>query len=73
MCYHPICLICIQKSSLEQLIPNKGIKIAGTTINNLRTLMILAETEEDLQEKLNEVNRIGNTFDMKMQRRLILC
>ena len=25
-----------------------------------------AETEEDLQEILNEVNRIGKTFDMKM-------
>ena len=28
--------------------------------------VLLAETEEDLQEILNEVNRIGKTFDMKM-------
>ena len=48
---------------------NKGIKIGGTTINNLRyadDTVLLAETEEDLQDILNEVNRIGKTFDMKM-------
>ena len=48
---------------------NKGIKIGGTTINNLRyadDTILLAETEEDVQEILNEVNRIGKTFDMKM-------
>ena len=48
---------------------NKGINIGGTTINNLRyadDTVLLAETEEDLQEILNEVNRIGKTFDMKM-------
>ncbi len=28
--------------------------------------VLLAETEEYLQEILNEVNRIGKTFDMKM-------
>ncbi len=41
---------------------NKGIKIGGTTINNLRyadDTVLLVETEEDLQEILNEVNRIG--------------
>ena len=40
---------------------NKGIKIGGTTLNNLRyadDTVLLAETEEDLQEILNEVNRI---------------
>ena len=48
---------------------NKGIKIGGTTINNLRyadDTVLLAETEEDLQEILNEVNRIGKMFYMKM-------
>ncbi len=48
---------------------NKGIKIGGTTIHNLRyadDTVLLAETEEDLQEILNEVNSIGKTFDMKM-------
>ena len=46
---------------------NKGIKICGTTIHKLRYAdVLLAETEEDLQETLNEVNRIGKTFDMKM-------
>ena len=47
----------------------KGIHIGGTTINNLRyadDTVLLAETEEDLQEILNEVNRIGKSFDMKM-------
>ena len=41
---------------------NKGIKIGGTTINNLRhadDTVLLAETEEDMQEILNKVNRIG--------------
>ena len=40
-----------------------------TTINNLRYAdytVLLAETEEDLQEILNEVNRIGKTFEMNM-------
>ena len=48
---------------------NKGIHIGGTTIYNLRyadDTVLLAETEEDLQEILNEVNLIGITFDMKM-------
>ena len=48
---------------------NKGIQIGGTTINNLRyadDTVLRAETEEDLQEILNEVSRIGKTFDMKM-------
>ena len=48
---------------------NKGIKIVGTTIYNLRYAddnVLLAETEEDQQEILNEANRIGKTFDMKM-------
>ena len=48
---------------------NKGIKIGGTTIKKLRYAdgtVLLAEPEEDLQEILNEVNRIGKTFDMKM-------
>ena len=48
---------------------NKGIKIGGTTIHNLRyadDTVLLAETEEDLQDILNEVNRIAKTFDMKM-------
>ena len=38
-------------------------------INNLRyadDTVLLAETKEHLQEILNEVNRIGKTFDMKM-------
>ena len=48
---------------------NKGIKIGGITINNLLyadDTVLLAETEEDQQGILNEVNRIGKTFDMKM-------
>ena len=48
---------------------NKGIHIGGTTINNVcytDDTVLLAETEEDLQEILNEVDRIGKTFDMKM-------
>ena len=42
---------------------NKGIDIGGTTMNNLRyadDTVILAVTEEDVQEILNNVNRIGN-------------
>ena len=48
---------------------NIGIKIGGTTINNLRyadDTVLLGEIEEDLQEILNEVNCIGKMFDMKM-------
>ena len=39
---------------------NKGIKIGGTTIDNLRyadDTVLLAETKEDLHEIFNEVNR----------------
>ena len=46
---------------------NKGIYIGGTTIHNLRYAddnVLLAESEEDLQEILNKVNRIGKAFDM---------
>ena len=38
------------------------LSVGGTTINNLRSAddtVLQAETEEDLQEILNEVNRIG--------------
>ena len=57
---------------------NKGIRIGGTTINNMRyadDTVLLAETEEDLQEILNEVKRIGKTFDIKMNAKKIksLC
>ena len=48
---------------------NKGIQIGGTPINHVCCVddtVLLTETEEDLQEILNEVNRIGKTFDMKM-------
>ena len=31
--------------------------------------VLLAETDEDLQEILNEVNRVGKTFDIKMNAR----
>ena len=68
------CVITLSVSSVHRKLfgainTNKGIKIGGTTINNLcyaDDTVLLAETEEDLQEILNEVNRIGNTFDMKM-------
>ena len=43
--------------------------MASNIIINLRyadDTVLLAETEVDLKEILNEVNRIGNTFDMKM-------
>ena len=50
---------------------NKGTQIGGTTINNLRyadDTVLLAGTEEDLQEILKEVNHIiiGKTFNMNM-------
>ena len=47
---------------------NKSINIGGKTINNLRyadVTVLLAETEEDLQEILNEVNRIGKRLTRK--------
>ena len=54
---------------------NKGTTIGGTTINNLRDAdetVLLADTEEDLQAILNEVNRIGKTFHMKMNAKKII-
>ena len=69
VCHHPVCLICTQKTYLMQINTNKGMNIGVTTLYNLRyadATVLLAETEEDLQEILNEVNRIGKTFDVKM-------
>ena len=37
-----------------------------TNLGDADDTVLLAETEEDLQEILNEVNHIGKTFDMKM-------
>ena len=48
---------------------SKGIKCGGTTFNTLLytdDTVLLAETEQDLQEILNEVNRIWKQFDMKI-------
>ena len=53
----------------DAIITKKGIHIGGATINNLLyadNTVLLAETEEHLQDMLNERNRIGNTFDIKM-------
>ena len=70
VCYHPACLsILYTENIFGAMYTNKGITIGGTTINNLRyadDTVLLAETEEDLQEILNDVYRIGKTFDMKM-------
>ena len=60
------------ENTFGEMNTNKGIHIGGTTINNLRyadDTVLLAETEEDLQEMLNVVNRIGKTFDMKLNRK----
>ena len=45
---------------------NKGTPIGCRTINNLRYAddTVLLAKDEDLQEILNEVNRIGKTFHM---------
>ncbi len=61
VCYHPVCLICTE-NIFGAINSNKRIQIGGTTINTLRyadDTVLQAETEEDLQELLNEVNRIG--------------
>ena len=47
----------------------KGVKIGGRTINNLRyadDTVLLAETKEDLQCILNEVNKVGKSYGMRM-------
>ena len=66
----PTCLFNLYTENIFVAInTNIGINIGGTTLNNLRNAddtVLLAETEEDLQEILNEVNSIGKTFDMKM-------
>ena len=52
MCYHPVCLI-YTEHIFGAINTNKGTTIGGTTINNLRDAdetVLLAETEEDLQE-----------------------
>ena len=69
-CVLPPCLFNLYTENIfGAMNTNTGIKIGGTTINNLRWTdytVLLAETEEDLQEISNEVNRIGKTFAMKM-------
>ena len=69
MCYHPIWYKLYTEHIFGAMNTNKGITIGGTTINNLRyaadDTVLPAETEEDLQKILNEVNRM-KTFDTKM-------
>ena len=53
----------------REVVTDKGIKIGGRTINNLRyadDTVLLAETKEDLQHILNEVNNVGKRYGMKM-------
>ncbi len=57
------------ENTSEAINTKKGIHIGGATINNLLyadNTVLLAETEENLQEMLNELNRIGKTFDINM-------
>jgi hypothetical protein len=47
----------------------EGVIVGGVSINNLRyadDTVLLAESEESLQDIMNEVNIAGKTFNMKM-------
>ena len=70
VCYHSVCLTSTYTENIFGAInTNKSVKIGGTIINNLRyadCTVLPAETEEDLRDIMNEVNRIEKTFDMKM-------
>ena len=48
---------------------DKGVRIGGRVVNNLRyadDTVLLAETEQELQEILNDVNNNGKLYGMKM-------
>ena len=62
-CVLPPCIFNLYTEHLFGAIDtNKGIMIGGTTIHNLRYAadIVPLAAEEDLQEILNEVNRIKN-------------
>ena len=64
------CLFNLYTENIFREVGNdKGIKIGGRIINNLRyadDTVLLAETKEDLQHILNEVNSVGERYGMKM-------
>ena len=48
---------------------SKGVTIGGTQINNLRyadDTVLLADSEENLQNMMNKVNEVGKLYNMKM-------
>ena len=69
MCHHIVCIM-YTVNIFGAINTNKSIQICGTTIKNFRyadDITLLDETEQYLQEILNEVNRTGErTFGMKM-------
>ena len=47
---------------------SKGVTIGGTQINNLRyadDTVLLADSEENLQNMMNMVNEVGKLYNMK--------
>ena len=68
VCYRPICLICTQKTSLEQWIPTKAYGLVEQELISCVTLMSFSYWLKQIcmQEILNEANRTGKTFDIKM-------
>ena len=48
---------------------SKGVTFGGTQINNLRyadDTVLLADSEENLQNTTNKVNEVGKLYNMKM-------
>ena len=48
---------------------SKGVTLGGSQINNLRyadDTVLLADSEENLQNMMNKVNEVGKLYNMKM-------
>ena len=54
---------------LRHMEDSKGVTIEGTQINNLRyadDTVLLADSEENLQNMMDKVNEVGQLYNMKM-------
>ena len=61
-----------EKIFQESLQDAKGFKINGKRITNIRyadDTVIIAETEEDLQDMINAINLVSNQYNMKINRK----
>ena len=69
MCAVTMPLLTYTQTIFRHIEDSKGVTIGGTQINNLRyadDTVLLADSEENLQNMMNKVNEVGKFYNMKM-------